>query len=92
MTKAGYTKLVILKEKPADIIHAVRVVPMFAPMMTLMACANVNKPALTNETVMTVVAVDDCTAAVTKIPVRIPVSRLVVIAPRICRSCGPAIF
>ena len=77
---------------PADIIHAVSVVPMFAPMMTEMACANVNRPALTNETVITVVAVDDCTDAVTSVPVSIPVKRLVVIAPKTCRSCGPAIF
>jgi hypothetical protein len=47
---------------------------------------------LTNETVITVVAVDDCTEAVTSIPVSIPVKRLVVIAPSTCHNCGPAIF
>ena len=73
-------------------IHAVSVVPMFAPMITEMACASVSSPALTNETVITVVAVDDCTDAVTSIPVNIPVKRLVVMAPRTCRNCGPAIF
>ena len=73
-------------------IHAVRVVPMFAPMMTEMAWASVSRPALTNETVITVVAVEDWTDAVTSIPVNIPVKRLVVIAPRTCRSWGPAIF
>ena len=73
-------------------IHAVSVVPMFAPMMTEMACANVSSPALTNETVMTVVAVEDCTEAVTTVPVSRPVKRLVVIAPKACRSAGPAIF
>jgi hypothetical protein len=57
-----------------------------------MAWAKVSKPALTNETVITVVAVDDCTEAVTSIPVSMPVKRLVVIAPRTCRNCGPAIF
>ena len=67
---------------PADMIHAVRVVPMFAPMMTEMAWASVSRPALTNETVITVVAVEDWTDAVTSIPVNIPVKRLVVIAPR----------
>ena len=71
---------------PADIIQAVSVVPMLAPMMTEMACANVNSPALTNETVITVVAVDDCTEAVTSIPVSIPVKRLVVIAPKTWRN------
>ena len=64
---------------PADIIQAVSVVPILAPIITEMACANVNKPALTNDTVITVVAVDDCTDAVTSIPVSIPVKRLVVI-------------
>ena len=39
-----------------------------------------------------VVAVDDCTDAVTTVPVNIPVKRLVVIAPSTWRSCGPAIF
>ena len=63
-------------------IHAVSVVPMLAPMMTEMACANVRRPALTNDTVITVVAVDDCTEAVTVIPVSTPVKRLVVMAPR----------
>ena len=67
---------------PADIIQAVSVVPMLAPMITEMACASVSSPAFTNETVITVVAVDDCTDAVTSIPVSIPVKRLVVIAPR----------
>lgn len=82
----------MLNEKPADIIHAVSVVPMFAPMMTLIACANVSSPADTKLTVITVVAVEDCTAAVTNVPVSIPVKRLVVIAPSTWRSCGPAIF
>ena len=77
---------------PADIIQAVSVVPMLAPMMTEMACASVSRPALTNETVITVVAVEDWTEAVTSIPVNIPVKRLVVMAPRTCRNCGPAIF
>ena len=75
----GHTKSVMLNEKPADIIHAVSVVPMFAPMMMLMACASVSREALTNETVITVVAVELCTTAVTPIPVSIPVKRLVVV-------------
>ena len=73
--------MVILNVMPNDIIHAVMVVPMCAPMMTEMACMRVNKPADTNETVIRVVAVDDCTAAVTNIPVSTPVNRLVVLAP-----------
>ena len=77
---------------PIAIIHAVSVVPMLAPIITDMACANVSKPALTKDTVMTVVAVDDWTETVTSIPVRTPVKRLVVIAPSTCRNCGPANF
>ena len=73
-------------------IQAVRVVPILAPIMTEMAWARVRRPALTNETVITVVAVDDCTAAVMKVPVRMPVTRLVVMAPRTWRNWGPAIF
>ena len=79
-------------DEPRAMIQAVSVVPMLAPIITLMACARVSRPALTNDTVMTVVAVDDCTEAVTSVPVSRPVKRLVVIAPRTWRSCGPAIF
>ena len=89
---AGYDKLLTSNDIPADMIHAVSVVPMLAPIMTEMACASVSRPALTNETVITVVAVEDCTEAVTSVPVSIPVKRLVVIAPKTCRNCGPAIF
>ena len=60
--------------------------------MTEMAWARVSKPAFTNDTVITVVAVDDCTEAVTSVPVSTPVKRFVVIAPRTWRNCGPAIF
>ena len=73
-------------------IQAVRVVPILAPMMTDMACAKVRRPALTNDTVITVVAVEDCTAAVMSVPERMPVRRLVVMVPNTWRSCGPAIF
>ena len=78
MKNARYTKSLILNEKPNDIIHAVTVVPMCAPIITEMDCAKVRSPALTNDTVIKVVAVDDCTAAVTKIPVSMPVKRFVV--------------
>ena len=81
-----------LNEKPRLIIHAVSVVPMLAPMMTDMAWARVRRPALTNETVITVVADEDCTAAVTNIPVNIPVNLFFVIVPRMWRNCEPAIF
>ena len=57
-----------------------------------MACPRVSNPADTKDTVITVVADDDCTAQVTIVPVSIPVSLLVVIRPKMCRNCGPAIF
>lgn len=47
---------------------------------------------MTNDTVITVVAVEDCTAAVTNTPVSIPVRRFVVMACNTWRSCEPAIF
>ena len=90
--KAGHTILMMLNEKPADMIQAESVVPMLAPMMIEMACARVRRAALTKETVMTVVAAEDWTATVTRAPVATPVKRLVVMAPRRWRSCGPAIF
>ena len=46
----------------------------------------------TNETVNTVVAVEDCTDAVTIEPVNKPVKRLEVMAPNAWRSWEPAIF
>ena len=73
-------------------IHAVSVVPILAPIITDMVCASVSSPADTNDTVITVVADDDCTAQVTKVPVNMPVSRLVVIFAKMCRNYGPAIF
>ena len=91
-TKAGNTTLVRSTLYPSDMIQAVSVVPMLAPIITEMACPSVSRPAETNETVITVVADDDCTAHVTAVPVIIPVKRLVVIRARMWRSCGPAIF
>ena len=73
-------------------IHAVSVVPMLAPMMTEIAWTSVSSPALTKETVITVVAVLDCTATVVSMPVNTPETRFVVIALSTWRSCGPASF
>ena len=71
----------MLNEKPADMIHALMVVPMFAPMITEIAWLSVSRAAFTNDTVMTVVAAEDCTATVTSAPVATPEKRLVVILP-----------
>ena len=89
----GNTTLLMFIWKPnTDIIQAVTVVPMFAPMMTEIACANVRSPAFTKLTVITVVAVDDCTAAVTKTPVSNPVKRFLVMVPIMLRRCPPLSF
>ena len=91
--KTGQAKLLISTEKPKKAIsHAVTVVPMLAPIITLMAWASVSRPALTKLTVRTVVAVEDWTAAVTNVPVSKPVKRLRVIAPMILRRWPPASF
>ena len=80
--KVGQTTLAMLNEKPADMIQALIVVPMLAPMMIEMACVSVRRAALTKDTVITVVAAEDCTATVTSAPVATPEKRLVVMAPR----------
>ena len=77
---------------PSDMIQAVSVVPMLAPMIMEMAWLRVSRPADTNETVITVVADDDCTAHVTNVPVMMPVIRLDVMRRSMCLSCEPAIF
>ena len=79
--KAGHTTSAMLKEKPADMIHALIVVPMFAPMMMEMACVSVSSAAFTKDTVITVVAAEDWTATVTSAPVATPEKRFVVMAP-----------
>ena len=80
------------KVNPSDMIHAVTVVPTCAPRMILMACAKVSNPALTNDTVISVVAVDDWMLDVTNIPVMAPMKRFAVIFCNTLRNCGPAIF
>ena len=86
MKNAGKTTVVRSTLNPRLMIHAVSVVPMFAPIITEMACARVSSPAFTNDTVMTVVADDDCTEQVTNIPVNIPVNLFLVIVARMCRN------
>ena len=54
--------------------------------------SNVSSPADTNETVITVVADDDCTAQVTNVPVSMPVNLLVIMRSRMWRNCCPANF
>ena len=74
------------------IIHAVTVVPMLAPMMTAMAPPSERRPALTKLTTITVVALDDWMAAVTAVPVRMPLNGRPVILPNTARILLPATF
>lgn len=65
---------------------------MLAPMITLIACARVSRPALTKLTTITVVAEDDWITEVMPSPVRTPLKGLDVIADRKLRSRVPAAF
>ena len=83
----------MLKEKPnSAMIQEVTVVPMFAPMITPMACPSTSRPAFTKLTTMMVVAVDDWMTAVTPIPVRICLNGLEVMEARKARRPSPATF
>ena len=73
-------------------IQAVTVVPMLAPIITPIAFARARSPALTKLTSIRVVAVDDWTSAVTKIPVSTHLNLLEVICARNARREFPASF
>ena len=75
-----------------DTSQAVTVVPMLAPMITLMAWASVSSPALTKLTTITVVALDDWITVVIPRPVATPLNGLEVMAERKLRSLSPAAF
>ena len=60
-------------------IQAVIVVPKFAPIMTAMDSVSVSKPALTKDTMITVVAEDDWSMEVIPKPVNNPENRFCVI-------------
>ena len=76
----------------AEMIHAVTVVPMLAPIMTPMDWASVISPAFTKLTTITVVALDDWINAVMRIPVSTPITRFLVMAARMLRRRSPANF
>ncbi len=60
MAIKGIASMVMSALKPSkEIIQAVTVVPILAPMITPTACANVSNPAFTKLTTITVVALDD---------------------------------
>lgn len=73
-------------------IWAVMVVPIFAPIMTLMAFRSFNTRALTKPTTITVVAEEDCIAAVTKAPNATPLKTLLVTFSSVCSNRPPDTF
>jgi hypothetical protein len=81
----------ILKPK-IETIHAVTVVPMFAPIMTPVDSKKVMSPAFTKLTTITVVVLEDCVMVVAPKPVSIPRNRVVVIPLSIALSFPPATF
>ena len=93
MAKSGRAKAAISTLNPKiEMIQAVTVVPILAPIMTLIDSASVSNPAFTKLTTITVVAEEDWIRAVINTPVKTPVTRLVVIAVRILRNLSPATF
>ena len=75
-----------------EIIHAVNVVPMLAPMITAIDCASDIKPAFTKLTTITVEADELWINAVMRIPVSTPAKRFLVITERMLRMRSPATF
>ena len=73
-------------------IHAVNVVPTFAPMITAIDWPSVIRPALTKLTTITVDADELWIKAVITMPVRRPAKRLRVMADRMLRRRSPAAF
>ncbi len=74
----------------SEISQAVMVVPIFAPMITLMDSVRESRDALAKLTTMSVVAEEDCITAVIRKPVEIPRRRLEVMAARMDRIRLPA--
>ena len=72
--------------------HAVMVVPILAPMITLTASGKVSKEALEKLTTISVVAEEDCITEVMRKPVAMPKNRLDVMVARIERILLPASF
>ena len=93
IARSGKANAAIFTLNPmAEIIHAVTVVPMFAPIMTPILWAKVIKPAFTKLTTITVVALELCISAVTRIPVNTPMTLLRVMEDQMLRRRSPANF
>jgi hypothetical protein len=85
--------VLILTLKPKIVINqAVIVVPILAPIITLIDSVSVNNPAFEKLTTINVVAEEDCITDVIKNPVRTPKTRLDVMEANIDRSLFPASF
>ena len=86
----------IKKEPPdrafSDKIHAVAVVPKFAPIISPTAFFRAIIPEFTSPTVRTVTAEDDCTIAVIRVPKTKPEYLFLVMRPIACSSLPPAIL
>ena len=74
------------------IIHAVVVVPRFAPIITPILSRKVRSPAFTKLTTITVVAVEDWIAVVTSAPEKTPLKRLLAIVRMTIRRRSPETF
>jgi len=82
----------LISKLNAEMIQVVTVVPTLAPKITAMDCASDIRPALTKLTTITVEADELWISAVMRMPVSTPVTRFLVIAPRMLRSLSPATF
>ena len=85
-----FRKMLSPEMPPRLRIHAVTVVPMFAPMMTPMACFRVITLELTKPTTITVVAEELWMTDVTPSPVRKPLNLLPVSLPSSTLRLPPA--
>ena len=74
----------------AAMIHPVRVVPMLAPMMTPMPWVSESRPAFTKVISITVVADEDWTATVTRVPDSTAIRLFFVMKLRVFWSFSPA--
>ena len=88
----GTAKSAMFTENPRDVIHAVRVVPILAPMITPIAFPRVRSPAFTKLTTMMVVADEDWTRAVTTVPVSTRLNEFEVIEAMNALRRSPADF
>ena len=93
MAISGRVRTNIFRSNPKKLmIQAVTVVPTFAPMITLAASVRESTPVFVRLMVSREVAEEDCTRAVIKKPVKIPVIRLLVRLDKACLIKRPDTF